>query len=337
MKVVCLFALFFCAVAFSDAQSVFYGHAEIFGASDAGVIGYVTFSPNAQNSSLIDMAVNVSGITMNKGALHGVHIHQYGDISNSSGLAAGGHWNPTNAPHGCPGNVSRHYGDCGNWNVDANGNIVQTKTLDLLAITGQYSIIGLAVIIHNATDDCATVPSSGTRLAQGVIGIANPTYVNAAVNNATSFNFANLTSAICVLKSTGFNGTSVTGWVEFITNGMNTTVLASIQGLDGNVHGFHVHQFGDLRDQTGALSTGAHFNPLNNLHAIPPFNPRHVGDMGNLYFYNTGVAYYTYNHDLISLNGANSVIGHAVIVHNQPDNCGQPTGNAGTRLASCVI
>jgi Cu/Zn superoxide dismutase len=31
-----------------------------------------------------------------KDSSHGFHIHQYGDITNSTGSAAGGHYNPTN-------------------------------------------------------------------------------------------------------------------------------------------------------------------------------------------------------------------------------------------------
>jgi Cu/Zn superoxide dismutase len=45
----------------------------------------------------------------------------------------------------------------GNWNVAADGTISQTKSLDLLALTGSTSIIGLAVVIHNKTDDCLNI------------------------------------------------------------------------------------------------------------------------------------------------------------------------------------
>lgn len=51
--------------------------------------------------------------------------------------------------------------------------IQQSKDLDLLTLTGGNSVVGLAVVLHNMTDDCATVPSSGKRLGWGVIGVAN--------------------------------------------------------------------------------------------------------------------------------------------------------------------
>jgi Cu/Zn superoxide dismutase len=42
--------------------------------------------------------------------------------------------------------------------------------------------------------------------------------------------------------------------------------------------------------------------------------------------------------DLIGLTGGNSVVGHAIILHNLTDDCtNNNLGNAGGRLAFCVI
>jgi Cu/Zn superoxide dismutase len=41
--------------------------------------------------------------------------------------------------------------------------------------------------------------------------------------------------------------------------------------------------------------------------------------------------------DLISLTGKNSVIGHAVVLHELTDQCGDNNGNAGARIAFGVI
>jgi len=71
--------------------------------------------------------------------------------------------------HGCPESNAtiRHTGDTGNWNVDAVGAIDQTKTLDLIALTGGRSVVGMGLIVHAFTDNCVTVPSSMARIGQG--------------------------------------------------------------------------------------------------------------------------------------------------------------------------
>ena len=68
--------------------------------------------------------------------------------------------------------------------------------------------------------------------------------------------------------ATGWNG-AVSGSVKFRqpSDGLaDVTVEIDIEGLSPGLHGFHVHQYGDVRS-TGDLSTiGAHFTP----YCIPP-------------------------------------------------------------------
>jgi hypothetical protein len=95
----------------------------------------------------------------------------------------------------------------------------------------------------------------------------------------------------------------------------------------------------EMTDETAALTAGGHFNPPNVSHGIPPFTPRHVGDLGNLYYYDVNTAKYYYPaHELLKIDGGvNSVIGRAVVVHANQDDCQNPTGNSGSRLALCVV
>jgi superoxide dismutase, Cu-Zn family len=115
-------------------------------------------------------------------------------------------------------------------------------------------------------------------------------------------------------------------------------VVAHVEGLDPNSkHGFHVHQFGDLTAPDG-MATGGHFNPEKHDHALPDHKTRHAGDFGNLEANAGGVADFEIIVDNIDLAGDDdAVLGRGVIVHAKPDDGGQPTGNAGARLAQGVI
>lgn len=64
---------------------------------------------------------------------------------------------------------------------------------------------------------------------------------------------------------------------------------------------------GDLSG--GCLSAGAHFNPFNKNHGAPDDKERHVGDLGNIKSDTNGVAKFTLEDSLVSLNGPLSVVG----------------------------
>ena len=114
-------------------------------------------------------------------------------------------------------------------------------------------------------------------------------------------------------------------------------------GLLAGKHGIHIHEFGNLSD--GCNSAGAHFNPNKQNHGGPDADVRHVGDLGNIESNGpkeTAVIN-TYDH-LITLSGANNVIGRSVVIHADPDDLGLggqtdslTTGHAGIRVACGVI
>ena len=142
--------------------------------------------------------------------------------------------------------------------------------------------------------------------------------------------------AVCVLQPT--KGSQVRGVVHFTTleNGQ-VRVEAQIEGLEpGSNHGFHVHQYGDLTDESGK-SLGGHYNPEGHDHGLPAKEMRHAGDLGNLTAGDDGKAVYSATLGNFSLGGHNDVIGRGIIVHAAPDDGGQPTGNAGARAAMGVI
>jgi len=142
---------------------------------------------------------------------------------------------------------------------------------------------------------------------------------------------------IAVLQPTA--GNDVSGQVIFkdLGNG-KVEVTAKVEGLEpDSKHGFHVHEYGDLTADDGT-ATGGHFNPEGHDHALPETEVRHAGDFGNLEANSEGVAEFKLVVDNITLaKGANAVLGRGVIVHAKMDDGGQPTGNAGPRIAQAVI
>lgn len=130
--------------------------------------GTVTF---VQKGKLLVMQADISGLKPN--TEHGIHIHEKGDCSAPDGSSAGGHFNPTNKPHGHYATAESHAGDMPNLKSDANG--AAKLSVPLQAVNTQdgasNNIIGRSVIIHAAPDDYHSQPSgnSGARIACGVI------------------------------------------------------------------------------------------------------------------------------------------------------------------------
>jgi len=231
---------------------------------------------------------------------YGIHVHDYGDLTdgNMSTSAAGHYVGQGNTTHSCPEFAElRHEGDMGNWQV-TGGRISQTKQLNLLALSGDFSIIGRSVELHQRRDDCSTPPTgdSGGRVAHCVIGIADVDF-NEAVAATENVNSAR---AVCILRPTTNCPApcDITGGVWFeqtIANGdVATTITARVKGLErGSVHSIKIHEYGDWWSLDG-LSAGNHYNPYGRTHKLPMNVPRHVGDLGNIQSYDetTGEAWY---------------------------------------------
>lgn len=132
------------------------------------VKGVVTFTKDGDN---LKVAADLEGLTPGK---HGFHIHQFGDESAPDGTSAGDHFNPTSQRHGGPTDVQHHMGDMGNIEAQSDGKAHLEMTLSGVSLTGANSIIGRSVVVHEKEDDMMSQPAgnSGTRLAVGVIGIA---------------------------------------------------------------------------------------------------------------------------------------------------------------------
>ncbi|GFR10820.1 superoxide dismutase [Trichonephila clavata] len=120
------------------------------------------------------------------------------------------------------------------------------------------------------------------------------------------------------------------------------SITGQISGLGAGLHGFHVHQYGDLSQ--GCASAGGHFNPFGKNHGAPSDEERHIGDLGNIEAGQNGVANINIVDHQLRLCGPLSIVGRAIVIHANQDDLGRGgneeslrTGNAGARVGCCVI
>jgi Cu-Zn family superoxide dismutase len=140
-----------------------------------------------------------------------------------------------------------------------------------------------------------------------------------------------VSKAIAVMSPTA--GSSVSGEVVFHEADNGVRIVANITGLTPGDHGFHVHQWGDITAPDG-MATGGHFDPFDHQHGARDAPEKHIGDLGNLHADSHGVASYDWTDTEMNLS---LIIGRGVIIHEKADDYGQPTGNAGGRVAQGVI
>lgn len=153
-----------------SAPSVTRAKAILFPTSNNQVSGTVMFYQFADGVKLV---ADLTGLKPGK---HGFHIHEWGDCSAPDASSAGGHFNPTHQPHGAPAVPPHHSGDFGNLIADASGKAHYEIVSQDIHLNGNDSVVGHSVIVHADADDLHSQPAgnSGSRVACGVIGIANP-------------------------------------------------------------------------------------------------------------------------------------------------------------------
>ena len=127
------------------------------------------------------IAIDVEVKGLNKNALHGFHVHEYGDLSDGCNSMCA-HLNPYNETHGGPETIHRHVGDLGNLKSDGHGCANYRFYDNMIKLRGTKSnIIGRGLIIHEDEDDCGLGKNkeskingnAGKRIACAVIGFAS--------------------------------------------------------------------------------------------------------------------------------------------------------------------
>jgi superoxide dismutase, Cu-Zn family len=116
-------------------------------------------------------------------------------------------------------------------------------------------------------------------------------------------------------------------------------IQVSFLGAPSGTHGFHIHAGDSCAD--GGNAAGGHYNPDGVKHGYlieDGFAAAHAGDLGNVVIGEDGTAVYTARVPGLTLTaGDHPVANHAFILHADPDDFSQPTGNAGSRAACGVI
>ncbi|KAG0703350.1 Superoxide dismutase [Cu-Zn] [Chionoecetes opilio] len=116
-----------------------------------------------QSSSPVLISGNITGLSVGR---HGFHVHQWG-VPGAQCTKAGGHYNPLGFTHSAPNATERHMGDLGNVVAVADGNTDATIATvaikdNMLTLSGRYSIVGRAIVVHAGEDDLGKGGDSGS-------------------------------------------------------------------------------------------------------------------------------------------------------------------------------
>ena len=165
-------------------------------------------------------------------------------------------------------------------------------------------------------------------------GMANST---SAATNTTAIATADQ-RATAVIRSTD-NEEAILGNVELTETSDGLVIQANFVGVPSGEHGFHIHAEGSCAD--GGQAAGGHYNPDSVRHGYLPedgVDEAHAGDMGNIAIAEDGTGAYMATMPQLTLaEGPYSVAERAIILHADPDDFSQPTGNAGGRIGCGII
>ncbi|XP_048599147.1 superoxide dismutase [Cu-Zn] 3-like isoform X3 [Brassica napus] len=116
-------------------------------AGDKNIRGCLQFTQDTSGTTHV--TGKISGLSP---GFHGFHIHSFGDTTNGCN-STGPHFNPLNRVHGPPDEEERHAGDLGNIFAGSDG-VAEISIKDKqIPLSGQYSILGRAVVVHGDPDD----------------------------------------------------------------------------------------------------------------------------------------------------------------------------------------
>jgi Cu-Zn family superoxide dismutase len=134
-------------------------------------------------------------------------------------------------------------------------------------------------------------------------------------------------------------GSQISGEATLEETNAGLRIQVRLSNAPPGSHGFHIHVAGNCAD--GGKSAGGHYNPDEVKHGDllkDGFEGAHAGDLGNLEVGPDGTGAFDKVLPGLTLTvGRYPVGGRALILHGAPDDFGQPTGNAGARIACGTI
>jgi len=134
-----------------------------------------------------------------------------------------------------------------------------------------------------------------------------------------------------------FRDNSITGQISFTDTKDGVLVQGEISGLPPRTkHGFHVHEVADCSAPGAAKG---HFNPTGHEHGAIYDEVSHIGDLGNVFADDNGVAHINVVKKGAHVKkGETGYVGHSVIVHEGTDDQkSQPSGSSGEPAACGII
>ncbi len=98
-----------------------------------------------------------------------------------------------------------------------------------------------------------------------------------------------------------------------------TSIIGEVEGMQGGLHGFKIHEFGDL--EYGCKSTGDVYNPYGGPHgnSHQDITERRVGDIEQLQVRWNATGGYKNRDALVMLSGPQSVIGRSMVIYERKD------------------
>jgi Cu-Zn family superoxide dismutase len=163
------------------------------------------------------------------------------------------------------------------------------------------------------------------------------------ISTITFSSFAPSLAQVPIVAEAIISGTSqspeITGRVVLSETAEGLRITGTIANASPGEHGFHIHEYGSCAND--AQDAGDHFNPVGVQHGhllSHGFEYAHAGDLGNIYVNPDGTSSWDQIYPGLTLSDSSySVAGRSFILHADPDDFGQPSGNAGPRIACGVI